>query len=634
MKTVWELDGNVIKIVTSDGNTIIPSANEVYSAVYKGLKEIQSTQIDESPSHSLPGITFSKIPLRLSIQLSIKQSPVCSILASSGGEEFVLTGFQRSMPDHIIIEKTWYPFFRSAIEKIAEQLEVTGIKSPGVITLRQYYSLFRLNREWISLLIPEEKTQVETEEPNKLLGKTTNGFDPDLLYSYQKAGLSWLNNIRAEGLGCILGDEMGLGKTLQIIGMIALALDQGETGFLIVAPATLLENWRREFTRFAPRLSTCIHRGIERTAFKSDLKNFDVIITSYDTIIRDMPLVRMIQWSLVVLDEAQAIKNPRAKRTLAVKDIPRSCSVAVTGTPVENSLVDLWSIMDFVLPEYLGTMEDFESRFEDSVEAAEWLEPMVTPILLRRRVTEVAEDLPEKIIVPQYVELGEISTFYYNQIRDEIRNQYGAAATFVALVKLRMFCTHPNLVLDPVIDLISVSNKYRRLVEILEEIFACSEKALIFTSFRKMVDLMLKDYAKRWPGLFTERIDGMVSIEERQNKVDSFGDVRGPAVMILNPKAGGTGLNITAANHVIHYNPEWNPATEDQASARSYRRGQDRPVTIHRLIYANTIEEVMDERLSRKRTLMESAVVGIDGSAGDHADIMRALAMAPSCHEE
>mgnify|MGYP001206757698 CR=1 FL=1 len=440
--------------------------------------------------------------------------------------------------------------------------------------------------------------------------------------------------IASEGLGCILADEMGLGKTLQVISLAVSEIQAGRSRILIIAPATLLENWRREFLKFAPLTKTLVHRGAERTAFKSDLLSAQVIITSYDTIIRDIPLFKAIEWDVIALDEAQAIKNPDAKRTDFVKQLCRRCAVAITGTPVENRLTDLWSLMDFALPDYLGSRADFERRFENTPEHAEWLEPLVTPVMLRRRVADVAQDLPERIEVPQVVELDPVAVSQYDQLRREISEQYGVTASLVSLTKLRMYCTHPNLVLTPVTDPASVSSKYQRMLEILEEVFSCNEKVLIFSSYSEMIDLLLHDVQKRFSGVYSDWIDGRVEVPSRQPKVDRFSEAGGPGFLVLNPKAARTGLNITAANHVIHYNLEWNPAIEDQASARAYRRGQDKPVTIHRLFFADTVEEIINERVERKRELVRSAVVGTEGESDDYEDIMRALSVTPSAKGE
>ncbi len=449
------------------------------------------------------------------------------------------------------------------------------------------------------------------------------------LYSYQLAGWRWLKFLLAEGVGGVLADEMGLGKTLQIISVLS---DSGEGSLrpaLIIAPGSLLENWRREIDKFAPHLKVLKHNGPLRTGSPTELQRYDVVITSYDNAVGDNSLLNMITWRVIILDEAQFIKNPDAQRTRAVKRLRREAGLAVTGTPVENRLLDMWSIMDFVLPGQLGDAKTFEVTFSNDVDGASRLEPLVSPLMLRRRVADVAQDLPARIDVTQVLELDERESVAYDAERNRINAEYGAAATLVSLTSLRRFCAHPSLMdnTSGSADPMSFS-KFRRLDEIVEEIFASAEKVIIFTSFTAMADIIARHIDTRF-GAFTSVIDGRLAIDDRQPLIDKFSSVKGPAALVLNPKAGGAGLNITAANHVIHYNPEWNPAMEDQASARAYRRGQMLPVTVHRLLVSDTVEDVVDERLRRKRTLSDTAVIGVEGKEDDYGDIVAALSRSP-----
>jgi SNF2 family DNA or RNA helicase len=337
----------------------------------------------------------------------------------------------------------------------------------------------------------------------------------------------------------------------------------------------------------------------------------------------------MIDWRVIVLDEAQYIKNPNAQRTRAVKTLQRQAGLAVTGTPVENKLLDLWSIMDFVLPGHLGDAASFQKHFQDDVDGAALLEPLVSPLMLRRRIADVAKDLPPRIDIPQIIELEEDEAAHYDRIRDRIAREYGRAATLVALTAMRRFCAHPSLVDEDHINAEPMGfSKFRRLDEIVEEIFSLGEKVIIFTSFTAMADMIASHIAKRF-NAFAGVIDGRLAVDDRQPMIDRFAAITGAAALVLNPKAGGAGLNITAANHVIHYNPEWNPALEDQASARAHRRGQERPVTIHRLLLADTVEDVIDDRLTRKRALSGTAVIGVEGAVDDYADIVAALGRTP-----
>ena len=450
------------------------------------------------------------------------------------------------------------------------------------------------------------------------------------LYPYQLDGWRWLKFLMAEGVGGLLADEMGLGKTLQIISALSDAGTGRLSPALIVAPGSLLENWKREIGKFAPHLTVLKHHGPLRTGRPADLEGWDVVITSYDSAVGDNSLLNMIHWKVVVLDEAQFIRNPDAQRTKAVKRLPRDAGLAVTGTPVENRLLDLWSIMDFVLPGHLGDVKSFEAQFSDDQGGAAALEPLVSPLMLRRRVADVAKDLPPRIDIPQVLELDDAEAAAYDEERERISREYGAAATLVALTSLRRFCAHPALMTGDaaIADPMSFS-KFRRLDEIVEEIFAGREKVIVFTSFTAMADMIARHVERRFQ-TFVGTIDGRLAIDERQPFIDRFSAFAGPAALVLNPKAGGAGLNITAANHVIHYNPEWNPALEDQASARAHRRGQTRPVTVHRLLVANTVEDVVDERLTRKRQISGAAIIGVEGRDDDYGDIVTALTRSPS----
>jgi SNF2 family DNA or RNA helicase len=528
--------------------------------------------------------------------------------------------------DQILVGRDWFPLSTEQMQEIIDVLNTAGITTLGCISLKQYLGILQQQSQ---LTMVTEAPAAPPAAP--LINPSARQRPPGLsakLYAYQQTGFEWLSRIADEGLGCILGDEMGLGKTIQIIALLLRETTAGRKPSLVIAPATLLENWRREIVRFAPSLSTCIHLGQERTGFPKMLRLFDIVVTSYETAMRDISILEMIDWNVVVLDEAQAIKTPTAQRTVTIKTLPRRTGVAVSGTPVQNRLRDIWSLIDFAIPGFLGTLNEFEARYADNVGDAATLEPLVTPLILRRHVSDVAGDLPERIDIPQPVELSEESALRYEELRADIAAEYGSAATLVALTRLRMYCTHPFLVDGLGHDPLLSSTKYARLVEILDEIFENGEKVLVFTSYTQMTDILLSDIRRRY-AVPCAVIDGRTPVAGRQPIIDRFGQVMTAAALILNPKAAGTGLNITAANHVVHYNLEWNPAVEDQATARAYRRGQIRPVTVHRLFHPGTVEEVIDERTQRKRAIAAGAVVGTEGQEEDLADIVRALQLSP-----
>lgn len=626
--TTWHVIDNILMLKINDENFIVPSAKELYGIVFKNEKSIRGIDI----CNNLPDIQFSKFPVGLKVHLYTYQSNkslelYLKVIAFNKDISCDILEFNSLTPDHLVIENIWYPFIPGDIDCIRNILNKAGINCSGSISLKQYLSI---------KCIVSTDTKIDDKISRGI--KQQYNIDSQLednipffvgsLYSYQYDGYRWLKMIAREDAGCILGDQMGLGKTIQIIALLAFEKSAERIPSMVVTPPTLMENWRREILKFAPEINYIVHKGYERTGFHSVLKKYDVVITSYETVLKDLSMFKMLKWNILILDEAHFIKNPYAKRTLAIKKLQKRVAIAVTGTPVQNRLVDLWSIADFVLPGYLGKLKDFEHQFIDNVDNAEVLEKLISPVLLRRMVDEVAKDLPDRIDVPQAIEMNNQEAKVYEEVRTKIIEEYGDKASLVSLSKLRMYCTHPFLISKTSEDPLLQSTKYQRFVEILQEIIENNEKLLIFTSYSKMIDILVKDIKSRF-GIHCDYIDGRVEMDERQGKIDFFEKIKESAVLVLNPRAAGVGLNVTAANHVIHYNLEWNPAVEDQASARAYRRGQTKPVTIHRLFYADTVEEIIDTRLTTKRLLSDAAVVGHDGRVQSYEDIIKAINISP-----
>ena len=287
------------------------------------------------------------------------------------------------------------------------------------------------------------------------------------------------------------------------------------------------------------------------------------------------------------------------------------------------------------MPGILGTIETFNHNVSDDLLGAQKIEPILSPIMIRRLVKDVANDLPEKVVISQPIIMSDREVSEYEQFRNDVMGdtKSGKAITISLLQKLRMYCAHYSLFneeicSDPTVD----SNKYQRLCEIVDEIVSRNEKVIVFTSYKRMFNLFENDIPKRF-GISVKTINGDTPVGERQNIVDEFNNKRNSAMLVLNPIAAGTGLNITGANHVIHYNLEWNPALEDQSSARAYRRGQEKTVFIYRLYYKGTVEEVVNERIERKRLMASSAIVGTDGE-NEKNDIIRAIEMAPEINKK
>lgn len=458
------------------------------------------------------------------------------------------------------------------------------------------------------------------------------------LYPYQAKGVEWMRRTLKNTSGLILADEMGLGKTLQIIALLLMDKPPESAPALVVCPTSLIANWVREIGQFGPSLSIHVHRGPARTGVFRGLQQSNVVITTYDTMVNDIALFSAFEWSWVICDEAQAIKNPDSNRRKAIASIPRRKAIPMTGTPVENTLLDLWSLTDFAIPGLLGTRREFETGHPDSLEAAAELGRITDPVILRRRVSDVADDLPERIDIDLPLDLDEGLVDHYRAVREETLERYPVAGALVATLQLQLVCAHPWLRQTRMEDIDGefaeldrssgqslMTPKMQRTIELLHEAFANGRKVIIFALFNRIGDL-IREAAKGLPEAFWGAINGSTDQSDRQTIIDEFTAHDGPGCLILNPKAAGSGLNITAATIVIHYTPVWNPAIEAQASARAHRRGQTLPVTVYRLFYEDTVERVMLDRSAWKQELGNEIM---PLATRDREDIDRALAIQP-----
>jgi SNF2 family DNA or RNA helicase len=619
------IDGNGLKLET-EGSIFVPSAEQIYSSVVEG-KTIWS---DVPPGKgSLPdGLVVSRYPVVPKIIISSdshSRIPITYIAYFLGSKNICKQSALSSGVDHFVCDGSWFPIDPNADTELQSLIAEYDLNIGETLGFRKFLELKAAAVESFPIINESDSTHINTFDFVPERRYSPAGIKAKL-YGYQLDGWNWLSFLVSENIGCVLADEMGLGKTLQIISLLSDHNGAVLIPTLVVAPGSLLENWCREIKKFSSNITVLKHHGPHRTGDPSELKKYSVILTTYETLVGDSSLFLMVDWELVVLDEAQNIKNPHARRSKAVKELNRKVGIAVTGTPVENTLTDLWSIIDFAEPGYLGSLSEFEAVFENDVDGAEALEPLVSPIMLRRSVAEVATDLPIRINIPQAIELHPEEAAAYESIREKVLEEYGKSASLVELGKLRMFCCHPFLIDELTFDI--PFSKFLRLDEILEEIFLSGRKSIVFCSFTRAADL-IRDHVRRKYDVFCQCLDGRLAVNRRQSLIDEFSEVRDGAALVLNPKAGGTGLNITAANHVVHYNLEWNPALEDQASARAHRRGQEHPVTVHRLYAAGTIEEVISERLELKRELSQASVVGVKGKDGDYKDLLRALEISP-----
>jgi superfamily II DNA or RNA helicase len=436
------------------------------------------------------------------------------------------------------------------------------------------------------------------------LGKT--------LRDYQLQGVTWLWRQAQSGLGGILADEMGLGKTVQTLAF--LRARRGDEPALIVCPSSLVANWRNETQRFTPELKLLVLTGADRHLLFSEVGNSDVVLTSYALLQRDAEHYRQLQFSTVVLDEAQHIKNPDTQNAQVAFSLRARTKLVLTGTPVENSVRDLWSLMNFVQPGYLGSRADFRERYElplsrgDAPDVQRRLARRMRPFLLRRKKTDVAKELPEKLEQQVIVDLTPQQRAAYDGLLREIqsglskqRGNDGAARMqmLVGLLRLRQVCCDLRLVGDK-----PASAKLELLDELLEEAIDGGHRVLLFSQFVAMLQLIRTRLEEK--GIAFSYLDGQT--KERQAVVDRFQSDAGIPVFLMSLKAGGVGLNLSAADTVIHFDPWWNYAAEAQATDRAHRIGQTRVVTAYKLIARETVEEKIVKLQARKRSTSEVMV--------------------------
>lgn len=446
------------------------------------------------------------------------------------------------------------------------------------------------------------------------------------LRPYQTRGYSWLSFLRDWGLGGCLADDMGLGKTIQILALIQRDWQDGKRQpTLLVCPTSVINNWRKEAARFTPDIPVMVHHGGSRKqgdVFAKATAEYAMVITSYGIVMRDIDMLSSIRWGGVVLDEAQNIKNPQTKQSHAVRMIESQYRFALTGTPVENNVGDLWSIMEFLNPGFLGNQARFRRNFfvpiqmEQDQEAAKKLKRATGPFILRRLKTDksIISDLPEKMEMKVYCTLTKEQASLYASVLKETERELTVAAgiarrgiILATLSKLKQICNHPAHFLGDGSSIPERSGKLARLTEMVEELIAVGDRALVFTQFVNMGH-MIKQHIQETLGTETLFLHGSVTKHARDIMVERFQDVNGPQILIVSLKAGGTGLNLTAANHVFHFDRWWNPAVENQATDRAFRIGQTRNVQVRKMICSGTLEEKIDEMIEGKKEISESVV--------------------------
>ncbi|GHO45701.1 DEAD/DEAH box helicase [Ktedonospora formicarum] len=452
------------------------------------------------------------------------------------------------------------------------------------------------------------------------------------LRPYQVRGVSWLAFLKSLGLGACLADDMGLGKTASLIGLLLYErsrLTREKKPFsptLIVCPMSIVGNWQRELQRFSPSLNVHVHHGADRFSGEEFVKQahaHDVVLTTYALTLRDQELLTQINWENVVLDEAQNIKNDEAKQTQAIKKLKSHYRIALTGTPVENRLSELRSIIEFLNPGFLGSGKEFRQRYTIPIERyrdkerAQVLKQLVQPFVLRRVKTDksIIQDLPEKMEMKVLCNLTQEQASLYEAVVKEMLEKIESAEgierrglILAALMRLKQVCNHPAQFMSDGSELARRSGKLSRLEEMLEEVLASGEKALIFTQFAEMGQL-LRQHLQESFGREVLFLHGATPKKQRDQLVQRFqGEGEGAPIFLLSLKAGGVGLNLTEANHVFHFDRWWNPAVENQATDRAFRIGQRRNVQVHKFVCVGTLEERIDAMIEGKKELAENVI--------------------------
>ena len=442
---------------------------------------------------------------------------------------------------------------------------------------------------------------------------------------YQMKGFGWLWFMYKYGLNGILADDMGLGKTLQALTVLQKAKEEdGPMPTLVIAPTTVVFNWESEIQKFAPTLSCLKLQGGERKQFFKKIPEYDVVITSYALLRRDIAKLKDINFRYVILDESQNIKNATSQTAQAVKQLNSQHKLALSGTPIENKLEELWSVFDFLMPGFLFSMADFNSRYVNPIMERQdkivekRLKLQIYPFILRRMKRDVAKDLPDKVENIAYCELTDEQRDFYLQVLDSTKEELfksieqnglekSRLSIFSALLRMRQICCHPRLYDKNNVKNVISSGKFEKLKAMLEEIIAEKHRILLFSQFVDMLDIV-----KAWldkSGIKYEYLTGKT--KDRQGAVERFNNDPTIPIFLISLKAGGTGLNLTGADYVIHYDPWWNPAVEDQATDRAYRIGQTKKVFVYRLITKNTVEEKIQKLKTIKRNLVDS-VISVD----------------------
>ncbi len=622
-----------------DKLSLVMNLNEVYKLIAQTAYYLQKAQIEVILPEELTNIIIPRASINAKVKASrsddlmnifntVSSNAISlddildfSYEVSLGDEKISLEEFNKLLEEsndglieyngkYILVDKTegkkLYEQIANANHKKMTRLELIHASMSGQL---QDYD-FNYDDAYANV-IKDFAKPVEVTEPKDLLGD---------LRPYQMTGLKWLWTNVSKGFGCCIADDMGLGKTIQVISLILKLKEENKlkNPVLVVCPTTLMGNWMKEMQLFAPSLKVATYHGLDR---KLDLKN-DVILTTYAIMRIDVEEMKNNTWGMIVVDEAQNIKNPDTAQTLAIKSLKSDIKIAMTGTPVENRLTELWSIFDFINKGYLGSLKEFQKsyaipieRFKEKSRASK-LKLSVSPFVLRRLKTDkgVISDLPEKMVMNDYCYLAKSQAVLYEKTLNEMMEKISGFTgvnrrgnIFKLITALKQICNHPYQFLKSGGTSKDLSGKAEKCIDLVQNIIDNEEKTLIFTQYKEMGDLLTRIISEEC-GTDPSFFHGSLTVPQRESLIEDFQTNNDRKVMILSLKAGGTGLNLTSATNVIHYDLWWNPAVEDQATDRTYRIGQEKNVMVHRLITLGTFEEKIDEMLKSKKELADLAV--------------------------
>lgn len=615
---MWGIEAASRRLVVKhvDGSISFPTAVEIFKLVFN-RSEPRQESLFQALKLDLPNVKFKpelSFPT-LCISTTSSNSTILQIKLHNADV------FLNQLPegDQIVHKDVWYPLEVESFHEVKERLSDRSINVGEPIDAEKAAWLI-----WKSGLSVEVTSEPEAFRASLLATTNSEYREATLnatLYPYQQSGATFIELMMDHGRGVLLADEMGLGKTIQAIYAITNYVAKGHVKNLVIVPASNLANWMREFAKFSPGLEISVHSGSRRAGTLRSLRFGEVILSTYDIVLRDQAFLSEVVWDVVILDEAQNIKNSSARRSAAVFSLTKNSSVAITGTPIENSLSDIWSIFRFLEPGLLGDEYAFNSRYPDTHASAVELSKQISPFVVRRRVSEVAGDLPERsdYFVPIF--LSEEMNVRYEEVRNDPNLHQ-----LPKMQALRQIAAVPS-------EYTYSSNKVSRLVDLLEEAFSNKDKAIIFASFTNTIDSLVRVIQTKFPNAYVETLDGRKSPQARQEIIDKFDGVVGASVLIANPRAAGVGLNIQAANYVFHFNPEWNPALIAQASARAYRRGQEKNVFVYYLYYRGTVEEYVLKKLEEKQTLQEAGLQELSDEPTE-SQLLEALRISPTDLEE